>query len=92
MENLEYIIESYIDNARGHSDTFDCLTRLKALKDELADKPEIIGFLNGKIGRLEQDLEEDGYCPNCGEELETRGNYDEYELPHLSCPCCGWSE
>ena len=95
--------------SENYDDRIDAANDLKDIIEELKDhKAEDLwytlqGWAFDKLKDVQQDLIDDGRCPDCGEELENkvetdigyldgRPAYQVNEVVGRYCPECGWEE
>ena len=96
------ISENYDDRIDAVDDIRDVIDELKShtAEDVLYT---LQGFFGDKLRDLQQDLIEDGRCPECGEELENevetetgyidgKPAYQVSEVVGRYCSECGWEE
>lgn len=103
LDMLDLTISENYDNK------IDAVNDLKDIIEELkSDTPEEVkhslqSWSKNKLQNLQQDLIENGRCPDCGEELENevetetgyldgRPAYQVNEVVGRYCPECGWEE
>lgn len=96
------ISENYDTKIDAVNDLKDIIEELKSHTPEEV-KHSLQSWSKNKLKDLQQDLIENGRCPDCGEELENevetetgyldgRPAYQVSEVVGRYCPECGWEE
>lgn len=88
-----------------YDNEYEFLELLRGFAKELKSNPnEVLKTVNKKIAFMEDELAEDGICPDCGEKLEWESNGEDTYVPYGStsvcyerggamvCPHCGYEK
>ena len=92
------IIEDIFD-IRNNPNNYDNQDLLNVISDILYTAKDDKYFKNNLETAIHSKREELGFCPNCGENLELKCDYEVHneldgnpreEINYLYCPNCGW--
>ena len=90
------ILERFSENTPT-KDLWEDIAILDEAKDEIARHKDIVNeYIESLIAEKTAEMVEEGYCPECGAELESEEIYPETRMDvgvyRAVCPNCNWKE